>query len=113
MGVHVLLIEGNENVSNGPCCHLHSFGAIYPDMKDVRDLPGEAVSFAMSYPESVDRRATLVALSPTSPYSPSEWHAQISSSAALYEEWLHKLDNVQREVLIPKDAPVLEVLRSS
>jgi len=112
-GVDVLLIEGDEHISNGPCCHLHSFGAIYPDMKDVSDLPGKAVSFATSYPESVDRRPTLVALSPTAPYAPSEWHARIVESAALYEEWLDKLDDAQREVLIPKGAPVLEVLRSS
>merc|ERR1712232_564399 len=72
-----------------------------------------AISFALSFPEAIDRRPTVVTLSPTAPYVPAEWHAKIQKSGDAYSKLLSGLQLSQRRVLIPDDAPVVEVLRSS
>jgi glycine/D-amino acid oxidase-like deaminating enzyme len=64
-GVHVTLIEKNENLVSGPpFCHLHAGGNLYREISDEQCLTllEQSIDFARFYPFAVDPRPTVIAV---------------------------------------------------
>eukprot|EP00961_Rhodomonas_salina_P087009 1170341-Rhodomonas_salina.1 len=112
-GIPVTLIDKETVVSQGPACHLHAFGGIYPEMPDLESLPEHAISFGLAFPQAVDLRPTLVVLAPHAPWSPAAWHERLRAGSEKYRSLLDTLEPRQRRALVPEGAPILEVLRTS
>ena len=64
-GVEVTLFEKNKTLISGPpFCHLHAGGNLYREISDAQcaTLLRQSIDFAKFYPQSIDKRPTVIAL---------------------------------------------------
>lgn len=63
--IRTVLFEQKDSLINGPpFCHLHAGGNLYPDItdKECRLLMKQSIEMARLFPQSIDRRPTLISI---------------------------------------------------
>lgn len=96
-GIDTVLFEQKESVINGPpFCHLHAGGNLYPDISDeqCRLLMKQSIEMARLFPQSIDRRPTLISIPKTEKLSPEKIERRLKMLVKYYKELIETdIDN--------------------
>lgn len=95
LGIDNILFEKKEHLVSGPpFCHLHAGGNLYPEipLKECKTLLKQSIEMARMFPDSIDKRPTLIAIPSSEKYSVAfitdrlkhlkEYYAQLISEDA-------------------------------
>ncbi len=86
--IETILFEKNESIINGPpFCHLHAGGNLYPDITDeqCRLLMKQSIEMARLFPQSIDRRPTLISIPKTEKLEPEQIHRRLKMLENFYK----------------------------
>lgn len=87
--VDTILFEQKDSVVNGPpFCHLHAGGNLYPDISDeqCKTLMKQSIEMARLFPQSIDRRPTLISIPRTQNLEPTQIERRLDILVEYYKE---------------------------
>ncbi|SQH78304.1 conserved protein of unknown function, might belong to Oxidoreductase [Shewanella benthica] len=87
LGIDTSLIEKGDSLVNGPpFCHLHAGGNLYREISDEQCLTllEQSIDTVKVYPQSVNKRPTVIALPKNDPGDPSDLLPRLEKLRAKY-----------------------------
>ena len=93
LGITTKLFEKRAFLIGGPpACHLHAGGNLYPDIDDEqrKQLLRESIEFLRFYPQSIEKRPTLLAVPKHIALDPKELVRRTELLAGYYQELIQK-----------------------
>lgn len=87
LGIDTSLIEKGDSLVNGPpFCHLHAGGNLYREISDEQCLTllEQSIDTVKVYPQSVNKRPTVIALPKNDPGEPSDLLPRLETLRAKY-----------------------------
>ncbi len=93
LGLDVTLFERKKTLISGPpFCHLHAGGNLYREISDEQciTLLEQSIDFAKLYPQSIDKRPTVIALPSDDPQEPQMLFRRLELLRAMYKEMVRK-----------------------
>ncbi|MEF1288826.1 FAD-dependent oxidoreductase [Vibrio sp. M260118] len=89
LGLNVHLIEKNSSLISGPpICHLHAGGNLYREISTEQciELLKQSIDSARLYPQTINRRPTVIAVPYSDGGSPEELYERLITIQSCYEE---------------------------